>query len=64
MKLFGGKQPVFRSEPPRPAVEELVVHDAERERPFFLAAGTWKPHDPWEIPQKYFDMYPLEKVEL
>lgn len=35
----------------------------ERDRPFFLAAGTWKPHDPWEIPQKYFDMYPLEDVE-
>ena len=35
-------------------------HDA----PFFLAAGVWKPHDPWEVPQKYFDMYPLESIVL
>lgn len=37
-----------------------VKHD----QPFFLAAGVWKPHDPWEVPQKYFDMYPLEDIVL
>lgn len=36
----------------------------EHDQPFFLAAGTWKPHDPWEVPQKYFDMYPLDEIEL
>lgn len=36
----------------------------EHEKPFFLAAGVWKPHDPWEVPQKYFDMYPLEDIVL
>jgi arylsulfatase A-like enzyme len=34
------------------------------EKPFFLAAGTWKPHDPWEVPRRYFDMYPLEDIVL
>lgn len=43
------------------AINEL---NREHEKPFFLAAGTWKPHDPWEIPQKYFDMYPLDEVVL
>jgi|TARA_Y100000031_G_scaffold106003_1_gene116734 arylsulfatase A-like enzyme len=36
----------------------------EHDRPFFLAVGTWKPHDPWEVPQKYFDIYPLDEIVL
>jgi len=36
----------------------------KHEKPFFIAAGVWKPHDPWEVPQKYFDMYPLEDIVL
>ena len=36
----------------------------KHEQPFFLAVGLWKPHDPWEVPQKYFDMYPLEEIRL
>lgn len=36
----------------------------KHERPFFLAAGLHKPHMPWFIPRKYFDMYPLDKIEL
>ncbi len=40
---------------------QLTLH---HEKPFFLAVGIWKPHDPWEVPQKYFDMYPLEDIKL
>ncbi len=36
----------------------------KHDKPFFLAIGTWKPHDPWEVPQRYFDMYPLSEVVL
>ncbi len=36
----------------------------KHDKPFFLAAGVWKPHDPWEVPQKYFDMYQLEDIKL
>lgn len=34
------------------------------DRPLFLACGLRKPHMPWSVPQKYFDMYPLDKIVL
>lgn len=34
------------------------------DKPFYLACGLYKPHMPWNVPRKYFDMHPLEKIEL
>jgi arylsulfatase A-like enzyme len=34
------------------------------EKPFFLAAGTFRPHLPWYVPRKYFDLYPLDQIKL
>lgn len=34
------------------------------ERPFFLSLGFQKPHLPWNVPRKYFDLHPLNAVEL
>lgn len=34
------------------------------DKPFFLAVGLHKPHMPWNVPQKWYDMFPLDKVEL
>jgi arylsulfatase A-like enzyme len=34
------------------------------EKPFFLAIGLVKPHMPFSVPKKWFDMFPLESIEL
>jgi arylsulfatase A-like enzyme len=36
----------------------------KHEKPFFLAIGLHKPHMPWNVPRKYYDMHPLEKIQL
>ena len=33
-------------------------------KPFFLAYGLTKPHLTWEVPQKYFDLHPIDGIEL
>ena len=32
--------------------------------PRFISAGIFRPHLPWYVPQKYFDMHPVEDVVL
>lgn len=36
----------------------------EHDNPFFLALGMYRPHLPWHVPQKFFDMYPLDEIIL
>ena len=33
-------------------------------KPFFLTLGFHKPHMPWNVPQKYYDMHPLANIQL
>lgn len=35
-----------------------------RDRPFFIAAGFHKPHQPWVGPKKFFDLHPIDAVKL
>jgi len=34
------------------------------DKPFFMAVGISKPHLPFHAPQEYFDLYPLESVQV
>lgn len=43
------------------AIKEL---GEEHEKPFFIACGIYRPHLPWYVPQKYFEMFPLEEIQL
>jgi arylsulfatase A-like enzyme len=36
----------------------------KHDKPFFLAVGFHKPHMPWNVPRKYFDLFPLESIKL
>jgi arylsulfatase A-like enzyme len=33
-----------------------------RDKPFFLACGIYRPHEPWFVPAKYFEPFPLESI--
>ncbi|MBK1877219.1 sulfatase [Pelagicoccus mobilis] len=37
---------------------------AEKEQPFFLSVGFYKPHLPFAAPKKYWDLYDPEKIEI
>ncbi len=46
------------------ALETIRLMEEHRNDPWFLAAGFYRPHVPWIAPVKYFDQYPLERIEL
>ncbi len=43
------------------AIDEL---NKEHDRPFFIACGFFRPHLPWYVPPRYFDMYPPDEITL
>jgi len=77
-KGFVGKRPLSKhyfgaaviEEPEESYGDHLVVDWAieqlhkEREQPLFLAVGLFRPHIPWEVGQKWFDLYPEDDVQL
>ena len=46
------------------ATEAVRFLKGKHDRPFFLAVGMYKPHDPFVAPKKYFEPYPFDKLKL
>jgi arylsulfatase A-like enzyme len=36
----------------------------QHDKPFFMLAGISKPHLSWFVPQKYYDMHPLDSIQV
>lgn len=36
----------------------------KHEQPFFLGCGIYRPHEPWFVPKKYFEPFPLDSIQL
>ncbi|SIO61804.1 Arylsulfatase A [Singulisphaera sp. GP187] len=43
------------------AIDQL---QKKHDKPFFLACGLHKPHMPWNVPRKYYEMHPLDQIQL
>ncbi len=41
--------------------EQLIK---QHDQPFFLACGIYRPHEPWFVPKKYFEPFPLDEIQL
>lgn len=43
------------------AIESI---NKERDKPFFIACGIYRPHLPWYVPREFFDLYPMDSIEV
>ena len=55
----GSDQPDYKT-----ASQTIDLIRQRKNEPFYLAAGFVRPHYPMVAPQRYFDKYPIEDIEL
>lgn len=44
--------------------ERVLRRFADRQTPFFLAVGLYRPHTPFVAPKRYFEMYPPDQIRV
>lgn len=44
--------------------ETIRLLKRHRHEPFFIGAGLYRPHCPYVAPAPYFDLYPIEQVQM
>jgi arylsulfatase A-like enzyme len=42
----------------------IAALSTKHTQPFFIVCGTFNPHMAWFVPQKYYDLFPLDEVEV
>lgn len=42
----------------------IAVLRQKQDRPFFMVCGFYRPHGPWTVAQRYYDKFPLDRIEL
>jgi Arylsulfatase A and related enzymes len=54
------------SDHPDNVTAEYIISQlaTDYDKPFFMTCGFYKPHNPWTAPKRFFDMYPLDQVQL
>jgi len=45
-------------------VRDRINEIKDTKQPFFAAFGSFRPHLPWYVPQRFFDLYDLDDIEL
>ena len=45
-------------------LKDLAKAEESKRQPFFMGVGFLRPHTPLIVPQKYFERFPLESLEL
>ena len=46
------------------AAETIELLKENKDKPFFIAAGFFRPHCPYISPKRFFDQYPLNEIRL
>lgn len=62
LSLYASPAPDEEHTDGKVAAETIKLLEQNKGRPFFIAAGFYRPHCPYIAPKKYFDLYPIEKI--